>query len=306
MTEDYNNYTDYEDDMMQQPQGNPQKAYTIIIVVLTVALLALAFQYFKQVNRLRGSEAELTIERDTLQNRLADISLDFANLKTENDTINSILITERQRADSLMDKLKSERSWSYAKIKKYEKELSTLTTVLKGYVVTIDSLNQLNTKLSNENIRVKKELSSIKMRAESAEEDAQELRSKVRKGAIVTARDIDLKALDTKDREVKKAKRAARLRVDLVLNANPLAIVGEKTIYARIKGPGDVLLTDSNSYFDFEGEKLAFSAVRRVEYDGSALATGLYYNSEEIKEGSYKIELYMDGYVIGTNEIILR
>lgn len=305
MTEEYNHY---EDEIPSAPSSNPQKGYMIIIIVLAVALMALAFQYFRQVNRLRGSEAELMIEKDTLTNRLTMMSEDFASLQGENDTINQYLVQERHKADSLLNKLKKERNLSYAKIKKYEKELGLMRTVLKGYVVQIDSLNQLNNKLSNENIRYKKELSSSRMRAETAEEDAQELRSKVRKGSVITARDIDLKALNAKDQEVKKAKRASRLRVDLVLNANPLAIVGEKDIYVRIKGPGDIILSNSSSaYFEFEGQKLAYSAVRNgVDYQGESLPVSLYYTGETIEPGTYFVEVYMDGYMIGSNEIILQ
>lgn len=51
---------------------------------------------------------------------------------------------ERQRADSLMQRLKQERSWSLAKIKQYEKEVGTLRTIMRGYLHQIDSLNTLN------------------------------------------------------------------------------------------------------------------------------------------------------------------
>ncbi|MFI3261796.1 MAG: hypothetical protein R3Y26_02685 [Rikenellaceae bacterium] len=305
MTEE--DFDHYEDD--DAPSGNSQqKIFMYLTIALTVALLVLTYQYFKQVNILRGSEAELTIERDTLQNRLAIFAEDISKLTTENDTINEQLRGERLKADSLLSVIKKERNWSYSKIKGYENELKTMQGVMKTYLIKIDSLDRLNQKLSTENIRVKKELSSVKLRAESAEEDAQELRSKVRKGSVITARDIDLVALSTKDKEVSRARRASRLRVSLTLNANPLAVLGEREIYARIKGPGDVLLTSSsNSFFEFEGQKLAYSAIRsNVDYDGNDLAINLFYAGDDIEEGTYNVEIYMDGYMIGSNEIILK
>ena len=150
------------DEMMNQyddsGSGNSLKGYKIVVIILTVIIAALSFQYYRQVNKLRGSEADLMVERDTLQNRLSAIAFDLSNLKTENDTINQNLIIERHKADSLLNKLKQERSWSYAKIKQYERELGTMRTVMQGYIHQIDSLNQLNIALSNENIQVKKEL----------------------------------------------------------------------------------------------------------------------------------------------------
>ena len=224
------------DEMMNQyddsGSGNSLKGYKIVVIILTVIIAALSFQYYRQVNKLRGSEADLMVVRDTLQNRLSAIAFDLSNLKTENDTINQNLIIERHKADSLLNKLKQERSWSYAKIKQYERELGTMRTVMQGYIHQIDSLNQLNIALSNENIQVKKELASTRLRAETAEEGRQELQALVRKGAVVTARDIDLKALNARDQQVQRARRATRLRVDLILNANPMASVGERSIYA--------------------------------------------------------------------------
>ena len=300
------------DEMMNQyddsGSGNSLKGYKIVVIILTVIIAALSFQYYRQVNKLRGSEADLMVERDTLQNRLSAIAFDLSNLKTENDTINQNLIIERHKADSLLNKLKQERSWSYAKIKQYERELGTMRTVMQGYIHQIDSLNQLNIALSNENIQVKKELASTRLRAETAEEGRQELQALVRKGAVVTARDIDLKALNARDQQVQRARRATRLRVDLILNANPMASVGERSIYVRIIGPGRmVLASSSNALFEFEGEKITYSAMRSdVDYQGEALPVSLYYSGDAITEGKYNVEIYMDGYRIGTNEIILK
>ena len=73
---------------------------------------------------------------------------------------------ERQRADSLMQRLKQERSWSLAKIKQYEKEVGTLRTIMRGYLHQIDSLNTLNKKLIDENVSYRKEITTAQMRAE--------------------------------------------------------------------------------------------------------------------------------------------
>lgn len=303
MTEDY---SQYEDEMPSN--NNQQKIFMYITIALAIALLALTFQYFNQVNMLRGSEEELMIERDTLHNSLILFTKDLANLETENDTINQLLISEKYRADSLLKKMKQERNWSYSQINKYKKELTTMRGALKTFVIQIDSLNQLNHKLSRENISMKKVISNERLRADAAEENVQELNSRVREGSIIKARDIDLKALRANDKETNRAKRASSLRVDLTLNENPLAIVGEKDIYVRIKGPENVLLTTSAStFFMFEDQKIAYTSVRRnIDYQGEALPVGIYYSGDNITGGTYFVEVYMDGYLIGSNEIILK
>ena len=117
---------------------------------------------------------------------------DYDNLQVTNDSISANLNVERDRADSLMTRLKKERSWNLAKIKQYEKEVGTLRTVMKSYIRQIDSLNTLNKKLINENVTYRKENLVAKLRAEMAEEKAAELDNKVRVGAVIRARDIRL------------------------------------------------------------------------------------------------------------------
>lgn len=303
MHDDFDGY-EYE----TQPEGNDNtiKGYRIILGVLIVLLIALGVQYFRQTSLLRGSEKELTIERDTLQNRLKDLLVDFDEIKFDNDTLNQSMIMERERADSLMKRLSSERQWSYAKVKQYEKELGTLRTIMKGYVQQIDSLNQINTKLSKENVTFRKELSSERLRSEMAEEKNQELQSKIRTGAVVKARDITLTALNSKVKEVSKASRASMLRMDCVLSANTITIPGERNVYVRISDSSGAILTDSSSaLFEFEGEKIQATAMREVDYQSEDLPVGILYKGE-INSGTYVVQVYMDGYMIGSNEIILR
>ena len=232
---------------------------------------------------------------------------DYDNLQVTNDSISANLNVERDRADSLMTRLKKERSWNLAKIKQYEKEVGTLRTVMKSYIRQIDSLNTLNKRLANENVSYKKQISTAQLRAEMAEEKAAELDNKVRVGAVIRARDIRLSALNANSKPVSRVKNAARLRVDFVLAANELAEPGQKTIYVCITSPdGYVLSTPEAASFTFEGEPKIYSAAREVEYTNSDLEVSVFYNGSGFTAGTYHIELYTDGRLIGSTDVALR
>lgn len=280
------------------------KGYKIIIVILAVVLVALAAFYFQQVGAIKSDFNE---QRDTLVNRLSGMMTDFNTLQIENDTITEHLTIERQRADSLMDRMQQERSWNYAKIRKYEKELGTMRVIMRGYVRVIDSLNTMNQGLISENVKYRKEASTLRLRAETAEEQAQELNTKVRKGAVILARNISLLALNNSDKEVTRASRAARLRTDFILTANELATPGDRTVYVRITGPDGYLLANSaNSVFESEGERLTYSASRTIDYQNKDLNVNVFYNGNNIVKGKYSVQVYMDNQLIGSNEIILK
>ena len=246
----------------------------------------------------------LQADRDSIQSDLGRLMTDYDNLQISNDSISANLTIERERADSLMTRLKKERSWNLAKIKQYEKEVGTLRSIMKSYV----RQNTLNKKLIKENVSYRKEISSANLRAEMAEEKAAELDNKVRIGAVLRARDISLTALNVNSREVTRVKNASRLRVDFVLSANELAEPGNKAIYVRITSPdGYVLTTEEMPTFEFEGERLSYSAMREVEYDNTKdLDVGIFYTSKGFTAGTYRIQLYCEGRLIGQAEIAMR
>lgn len=300
MAENYNP----TDNNMSDQTAKSLKGYKIVIILLVVVLAVIAALYFMQVNSLKK---EARAEKAMLEENINNLIVDLDNIKVDNDSISYNLSLERQRADSLMEQLQKERSWSRAKIRKYEKELGTMREIMRHYVKQIDSLNQLNRSLAQENVAFRQQVNDERVRANAAEERASELNNKVKMGAIVRARDIVLSALNTNDRVVPRASRAVRLRVDFILTANDLATPGERNVYVRITGPdGYVLASDISSLFDYEGDKLTYSAVREIDYQNKDLEVGLYYNGSGITSGTYQVEVYMDGYLIGSTEAYLK
>lgn len=302
---DYQDYDEYGD--LKPKPDKSIKGYQIVVVILAIILGGLSFLY---VHNLRQIKDELSVtqeDKDTLTSQYSALVADFSSLKTENDTISYQMGVERGKADSLMLKLTSERKMSYAKIRQYEKELGTLRNVMRGFVYQIDSLNTLNKSLIQENIGMRTQVTTQRMRADVAEERASELDTKVKQGAVVRARAITLTALSSSDKEVTRASRANRLRVDFALTANDLANPGPRSVYARITGPdGYILASSSGSTFSFEGDKLTYSASREIDYQNADLPVGLFYNGSGITDGKYKVAIYMDGRAIGSSEVILR
>lgn len=298
------NYEDEYDDHGQERGPSSLKGYKIVIILLAVILVAVSGLYFYQSHQLRQ---DFAIERDTLTNRLMAVRNNLDGLRSQNDSLNYNISLERERTDSVMEALVKERNMTRATIRKYEKELGTMRTILSGYVHQIDSLNTLNRRLISENVGIKKQITSERLRADQAEERVQDMDVKIRQGSRVMARDIRLVPLNNNDREVTRVGRAARLRVDFVLSANALTNPGNRPIYVRLAGPdGYVLANQSQATFTFEGDPLIYSAMREVDYQNEDLDVGIYYNGGDLQAGKYKVEIFMDGMLIGSTETLLR
>ena len=293
-----------DDDYYYQTDVNKSlRGYKIVIAILAVILAAISVLYYNINRRQQLQYHELEIVRDSIKNDLTQLVSEYDSLQYQNDTIAARLV----EANEMIEQLKYERRLNYNRLRAYEKEVGTLRSVMKQYLRQIDSLNHLNKKLINENVSYRKEISSANLRAERAEEKASELKNKVQQGAIVRARDIMLVALNAKGNPVSRVRTAATLRVDFTLNANELATPGNRTVYVRITSPdGYILSTEQTPSFEFEGGKLSYSASREVDYQNEDLDVSIFYNGTGFAAGTYKIQLYSGGYMMGSTEVVLR
>ncbi len=307
LPQDQYDYQYSDDNYPSEGGGNAEKGLRIAIYILLVVLLAIGFLYWRSVKQAKEDEELLKIELDTLQSHLGSLREDMSLMEFENDTLNQQLGDQQHRADSLFERLKSERNISYRKLKAYEKELGTLRSTMQNFVRQIDSLNTVNKHLASENLTYRRQISSYQNRVDAAEETASELQNKISRGAIIRARDIQLNPYNKRNKDVSRMSQAKGMRVSLVLQANELAERGERNVYVAITNPEGVILAESGAAtFDFEGEAKPYTVSRNVDYQGDDLAVSLYYNGEGLTQGQYTVLVYLDNHMIGTNSINFR
>lgn len=303
----YDDDTRYDDEYGYEEQGVDNKAvrgYRIVIIILAVILVALSVVYFNMHREQQQEYVLLEQDRSRIQGDLDSLIVSFDDLKIKNDSMTANL----EEANKLMEQLKNERRLNYAKIRAYEKELGTLKTIMKSYLRQIDSLNTVNQKLTKENVSYKKQISTAQLRAEMAEERAEELTNKVRVGSVIRVRSIGLEALTAKGKSTTRVKNASRLKVNCILSANELAEPGNKAVYACVTSPEGYLISSPNAAsFNFEGEQKLYSNYREVDYTAAEdLPVSIYIDGSGFTEGTYKIEIYIDGRLSGSGEVVLR
>lgn len=302
-------YQDQGDYGYEQPQssGSATGGLKIAIIILLIVLAAVSVLYWQKVQQDAKEMSRMEVDMDTIEAQYGRLKIEMDGMQFDNDTLNANLQVERHRADSLMDRIKRERSVSYSKIKAYERELSTLRGTLQGFVRTIDSLNRLNQKLVGENVAFRKEISTLRTTTEAAKEVASELNNKIKRGAVIRARNITLRAVNRRDKDVTKARQADRLITSFTLAANELSQPGDRTVYVRIISPdGYDLAENQNALFEYEGQRIPYTVSRVVEYKGEDLDVSVYYNGTGLTAGQYTVMVYMDGHMVGSNVIILK
>ena len=118
-------------------------AMIAVAAVLAVALVYVLTSKNKLVGQLNDEKKDLTEQIQMLQN-------DYEGLSSDYDSINAQLDSSREEIAQLVERVKKTEATNRAKIRQYQKELGTLRTIMKSYIVQIDSLNTLNHKLTAE------------------------------------------------------------------------------------------------------------------------------------------------------------
>lgn len=288
----------------KQENKGPRTLMTVLAIVAAVLACTLGYLLYQRsslVKALEGEKAELAQQMVDLQN-------DFSALSSDYENINHQLDTSREQVAMLIEKLNKTEATNRAKIRQYEKELGTLRTIMKGYIVQIDSLNTLNKKLTADAAAARREAAESRRVNEELSQQVESLSSQVNAGKMLKARAISLTGHYSNDKEGDRHSRVRYMVANLTLLENSLADRGPLRVYIRVKDPEGVLLINNESTgFTVGGETLQATASREVDYEGNEVDLSIYVNDTgEFTHGVYTLEVYTEQNLLGKAECMLR
>ena len=178
------------------------KTMLIIIGCLSVVLILLFIFFMVERSENKRHIEAIHEEKELLEQELTDLSYNYDQLKTSNDTLNSKLSQEQEKIALLLEKMQKFRDNSYAEINRYKKEIGTLKSVLRSYVVQIDSLNQLNQKLVAENSEVKKQIGYVRERNQRLENQQKDMKEVIDRASALRVENFVVYPVNKKDKEV--------------------------------------------------------------------------------------------------------
>ena len=251
---------------------------------------------------------DLTVEKEELTAQMIALQSDYETLSSEYDDINLQLDSSRIEVQLLIEKIQKTEATNRSKIRQYEKELGTLRSIMRNYVVQIDSLNKLNQKLTADAAEARRQAAESKRKTEELSKTVEDLSGRVATGAVLKAYNLKSEPYNASDKVTDRSSRVTYVLTTLSLGENDLAERGPVTVYIRVKDPdGILLLNDTQKTFEYNGEPMICSASREVDYQGSEVDMGIYLNGITVyNKGVYTVEAYTSKSLLGTTEFILR
>ena len=289
----------------ERKENKGPRTVMIILAVVEVALGSILGYMLYQRNSL---VKDLETEKAELAQQMVALQQDFDSLNSDYESINHQLDTSREQVAMLIEKLSKTEATNRAKIRQYEKELGTLRSIMKGYIVQIDSLNTLNKKLTADAAAARREAAESRAANEQLTQQVESLASQVSAGKILKARGVSLLAHYSNDKVGDRHSRVRYMTANLSLVENALADKGPVRIYVRVKDPEGILLNNNESTsFTTGGEVLQATASREVDYEGNEVDLTIYVNDTgEFVKGVYTLEVYTEQGLLGRAECMLR
>ena len=281
---------------------------TVMYVLAAVALLlaaALAYVWFQKSSLVK----DLNLEKEDLTEQIVALQQDYNNLSSDYEAINSQLDSSREEVSQLVERIKQTDATNRAKMRQYEKELGTLRSIMRNYIVQIDSLNTLNQQLSAEADAARKDAAASRRQNEALNRQVTDLSGQVAAGSVIKARGIILEPYSAQDKVTDRSSRVVRMLTTLSLVENDLAPKGPVRVYIVVKGPDGTILTNANSVgFESAGEARTASASREVDYEGKEVELSIYLNdlTDRCVKGVYTVEAYTSQGYLGSAETMLR
>jgi prefoldin subunit 5 len=274
----------------------------LLIVVLGVSvymLVDLKKDYDNTQKILEQNRIYFAMEKDSLESELHTIYLSYDSLNTDNQRIQEEMAIQQEKINRLIA-IQADDAY---KIKMYKREMETLRSVLRSYIVQIDSLNTHNQALMAENVQLKRSEQQLKTEKTRLETDKAQLEEIKDLASSLQISDIYVEPINKRNRPRRRIKSIHKIRTDFIIRANSVASPGEKTIYLRLIRPDNVTLgSPEMEVIQVNGEDIPVSASRTITYENVDLPVSIFWtNNGEIVPGEYTIELYAEGRLIGSD-----
>lgn len=262
-----------------------------------------------EVKVLTEEKVVLSDEKATMIAKLEKLQKEYDQLSKDNEGLNDMFEKEKAHVEKLLQQIKN----TEGSVAKYKKQVSQLEGRLAEYEAQIEQLKKENKALVEENFIIKTDLDSTITETEQLTMEKVDLTTKVNKGAVLTAYDLDasgIKISNKKEIPTYKSKRAEKVRVSFTLGENVLTSPGEKEVYVRIADPSGKILCKGEGdelSFDFQGNKLQYTMKQTINYQNKAMDMILYWDKmADFPVGSYTVDIFVDGNDIATTTFMFE
>jgi len=242
---------------------------------------------------------EIKGELDQKITQIQKLGGDITDLKKAKTEIESELRRSNKRNSKAIQELKD-------RVEGYE-------VLLKQKDQEIEKLKSLNTALYSENRNLKTTQNVLNDSITQLARNKAELTDKVALASQLKAENMAVKAVNSKGKERDspfKNRHIERIKVDFNIGDNKVAPIEGKKILVRILDENGQVIFDvskGSGTFILNGKEEFYTAAQEILFDNTRQKLSfMYLKGSEYADGTYTIEIYTDGYKMGTTQFVVK
>jgi len=99
------------------------------------------------------------------------------------------------------------------------------------------------------------------------------------------------------------------LKSSFTISENSVTSKGNKSVYLQITDPnGKIFQKRASNVISTESGDVSYTDMKTINYTGSRIDVAIYYdlNDQKIDKGNYKVKIYCQGQMIGSDSFSLK
>src|SRR6478609_4444253 len=297
------------------PAKSGNKASIIIAllsIIVIIQSIKIYLDYQKDVEKtvqLATSEENLT----TTMQRLNEIKAELDQKIVEIEKLGGD-ITELQKAKAEVDaQLKRSTTRSAKEIQQLKERVEGYTELLKIKDEELEKLKSVNKELFSENRTLKTQKNVLNDSINRLAKNKEELTNKVAIASQLKAENVTVMSVNSKGKEKEspfKNRQLEKLKVEFAIADNKVApIEGKKILIRVIDENGQVIfdVAKGSGTFIFNGKEEFYTAAQEILFDNTKQKLSyLYEKGSNNAAGNYTVEIFTDGYKMGSAQFAVK
>lgn len=300
-----------------EKQGNKAILLWIFIILLVAINGVLLYMNFKNKDEIEVAQKEkvqvmedFTETKAKLDSISDELDLRIVEVRKLGGDVES-LIKVKEQLEKDKNSIKGANRLS---LSKYEEKITTYETLLVNKDKEIEHLKGVNDQLYTENTKLKTQKNELNDSISNIAQEKQQLTEKVAIASVLKAENLAINAINAKGKERDggeyKAKQVEKIKITFNIADNPVAKIETKEIMMRLIEPDGSALYDTGTgggAFKVDGQETYYTAKQEIMFDNAKPQVSFVYSKgTPYKQGKHTVELYADGFKIGSGSFVVK
>jgi len=309
-----------------QDKRNNRKNYLLVALAILAGLnVLLLYFYYQERQDNKTQEVAIAVKTEEVlatKTRLDSISyqldVKISEIQSLGGRVDSLLKVKEQLE---LDK-RNLKNVAAFDAQRYQVKIRQYVAMLADKDREIVRLKEENNILTSQNQTLNQENSSLRNERQALADSVniyssrnRELTEKVSIAAALRAENIAVNAINRRGKERDggsyRARRIDKMKISFRLAKNQLTEQNSKEIFLRILDPSGAVIADmatGSGEFIYSGQAMIYTAKQTIQFDNTGQEVSFIYSRGGIplKDGKHTVELYAEGFKIGTSEFEVR